>query len=284
MMPKASGDAISPPSLRLPRRGKGLPFAWLLSWVLLGLLATPAQSSPEMDTPPYPFTPTHLGRAWEAAGDRDLLLGLGAGALATLLVYPLDDEISDWFYEQAPLGPGAYDLGREMGHRKYVAWVSLGLAGGGLLLGNRHIRDTGALYLEANLITAAFTQLFKATVGRVRPDGSNDHSFPSGHASATMASARVLQMRFGWWVGAPAYAAATFVGLSRIQGKKHYPSDVIFGWAVGFYIASTVVRATEPRGAANAREDAGVAKGTQLSWLPTPSFSDPGLPLVHLDF
>jgi len=235
-------------------------------------------SRPSASTPPYPFTPAHLARAWKQAGGRDPLLILGGSAAAALLISPFDDEISDWFHDQMPLGDGAVDLGRAMGNREYVAWISLGLAGGGQLIGNRRIRDTGVLYLESNLITAGITQVIKALSGRVRPDGSNDHSFPSGHASATMASARVLQMRLGWWIGAPAYAAATYVGLTRIQGKKHYPSDVIFGWAVGFFVSSALVRAYEPE------RNAASTDGIELSWLPPPSVEDLGLPLLHLDF
>ncbi len=165
-----------------------------------------------------------------------------------------------------------------MGHRKYVALMSLGLTASGQLIGNRKIRDTGILYLESNLITAGFTTLLKKGVGRVRPDESNRHSFPSGHASAAMASARVLQMRFGWWVGAPAYAAAGYIGLSRVQGKKHYLSDVIFGWTLGYTVSSILVKAYEPRSGESEPGSPSVA------WLPPPDASDFGLPFLRVRF
>jgi hypothetical protein len=228
--------------------------------------------------PPFPFTPRHLGRVWRAAGQRETLLELGTGVLAAAAVYPLDDEISDRFVEQEPLGHGAVNTGRDIGHRKYVALASAALVLSGQVIGSRRVRDTGFLYLESNLLTAGLTQLFKVGVGRKRPDESNKHSFPSGHASATMASARVLQKRLGWWVGVPAYAAATYVGLSRIQGNKHFPSDVIFGWALGFYVSSAVVRADEPAGRERGAENDGA------SWLPMPEPGDLGQPLVRVRF
>ncbi len=40
-------------------------------------------------------------------------------------------------------------------------------------------------------------------------------------------------MRYGWKYGLPAYAAASFVGWSRIRANKHYPIDVIAGAAIG---------------------------------------------------
>jgi membrane-associated phospholipid phosphatase len=50
----------------------------------------------------------------------------------------------------------------------------------------------------------------------------------------------VLQEHYGWKVGIPAYAFATYVGASRIQVQKHYLSDVVFGAAVGIVAGRTV--------------------------------------------
>ena len=76
-------------------------------------------------------------------------------------------------------------------------------------------------------------------VGRTRPDGSV-FSFPSGHTATTFATATVLQRHFGWKVGIPAYAAATYVAASRIQVKRHYLSDVAFGAALGIVAGRSV--------------------------------------------
>src|SRR5262249_34019131 len=71
----------------------------------------------------------------------------------------------------------------------------------------------------------------KHAVGRTRPDGSNNMSFPSGHTSNAFAMATVAEYHFGPKVGIPAYLAASLIGASRIQSNKHYLSDVVAGAA-----------------------------------------------------
>lgn len=96
----------------------------------------------------------------------------------------------------------------------------------------------GADLVRAQLMTAVMTQGLKFAVGRTRPDGSR-YSFPSGHTSATFATATVLQRHYGWKVGIPAYAVAAYVGGSRLQENRHYLSDVMFGAALGVVAGRT---------------------------------------------
>lgn len=81
--------------------------------------------------------------------------------------------------------------------------------------------------------TAGVTYLLKYTVKKTRPDGSDDHSFPSAHTSVMFANAAFVQRRYGWKVGAPAYVLATYVGWSRTYAKKHDWWDVAAGAAIG---------------------------------------------------
>ena len=75
----------------------------------------------------------------------------------------------------------------------------------------------------------------KAIVDKERPDGTGDDAFPSGHATVAFQSAAFIQMRYGWKYGLPAYATATFVGWSRLQGDPapHDTEDVIAGALIG---------------------------------------------------
>ncbi len=81
--------------------------------------------------------------------------------------------------------------------------------------------------------TAAATLILKYTVNERRPDGSDMHSFPSGHSAVSFATAAFLQRRYGWAFGAPAYALATYVAWGRVFSKKHHWWDVIAGGAIG---------------------------------------------------
>lgn len=77
------------------------------------------------------------------------------------------------------------------------------------------------------------TYLLKKIVKKDRPDKSNRHSFPSMHASVSFGGAVFIQKRYGWKWGVPAYALSTYVGWSRVYGKKHDWWDVATGTAIG---------------------------------------------------
>src|SRR4030095_7106445 len=104
---------------------------------------------------------------------------------------------------------------------------------------NRQMQILGADLLRAQIVNTALTQSIKMAVQRTRPDQGR-FSFPSGHTSATFATATVLQRHFGWRVAIPAYGLATYVAGSRLQKNRDYASDVIFGAAVGVVAGRTV--------------------------------------------
>ena len=77
------------------------------------------------------------------------------------------------------------------------------------------------------------TRVLKETVKARRPDGSDRRSFPSGHASTSFAAAATLYNRYGWKIGLPAHAVAAFVGISRVEARRHRWGDVLTGAAIG---------------------------------------------------
>lgn len=76
------------------------------------------------------------------------------------------------------------------------------------------------------------TYALKYSINRQRPNGG-DHSFPSGHTSASFQAASFIHKRYGLKYAIPAYLTATFVGYSRVESKAHYTSDVIAGAIIG---------------------------------------------------
>jgi membrane-associated phospholipid phosphatase len=123
------------------------------------------------------------------------------------------------FPTQAAIGIGTYALGRAFSSRLAVA---------------------GADMIRAQVVSQIWVQTLKYSVGRERPDGSNNHSFPSGHAATSMATSAVLMRHYGWKVGVPAYAVAAYVAASRVHDNRHYLSDVVFGAAMGIASERTV--------------------------------------------
>jgi membrane-associated phospholipid phosphatase len=77
------------------------------------------------------------------------------------------------------------------------------------------------------------TETLKRTVEERRPDGSDRRSFPSGHTSTAFAAAATLHQRYGWKLGLPATLMAGFVGVARVEARKHFWQDVVVGAAIG---------------------------------------------------
>jgi membrane-associated phospholipid phosphatase len=90
----------------------------------------------------------------------------------------------------------------------------------------------GADLVDAQIVNGVLTQGLKYAVQRTRPNGSS-RSFPSGHTSATVATAAVIHEHYGWKVAAPFYALGGYVSASRMVDHQHFASDVIFGAALG---------------------------------------------------
>jgi len=100
--------------------------------------------------------------------------------------------------------------------------------------------------------TYAVTSALKYSICAERPDtapGVCSDGFPSGHTSSAFAGAAFWQMRYGWWVGAPMYAAAAFVGYSRIESNQHYWWQVLAGAAIGYGFNLAFTTRYLPRGA-----------------------------------
>lgn len=106
------------------------------------------------------------------------------------------------------------------------------------------------------LITLTITDQFSSTIlkpwiGRIRPchvvEGArvivgcgNSLSFPSGHATNTMAAA-ILFGSFYRRALIPALVLSIMVSYSRIYIGIHYPFDIIGGWIIGGGIAFGMV-------------------------------------------
>jgi hypothetical protein len=111
--------------------------------------------------------------------------------------------------------------------------IALPVAAGGISISKsdwtglaQMIVDTGA--------TVGTAYGLKYVVHEERPDHSDNQSFPSDTAALGFAPAQFLWDRYGWQYGAPAYAAALFVGYSRVEAKQHHVWDVAASAAISF--------------------------------------------------
>lgn len=122
-----------------------------------------------------------------------------------------------------------------------VATVLLAVAAGGmpLLLQDR---EGMVQLIKAAALDLTTTMALKYAIHERRPDGADNHSFPSAHASVSFTAAEYLRKRYGWEYGLPAYGLATFVACSRVEADKHYVHDVLAGAVIG--IASSYLFTT----------------------------------------
>lgn len=84
------------------------------------------------------------------------------------------------------------------------------------------------------------TSILKSNVHSKRPDMSDDHSFPSGHAAVAFAGAHQLHKEYGKvspWISVAGYGVAVFTACDRVGRNRHWWADVLAGGAIG--VAST---------------------------------------------
>ncbi len=81
---------------------------------------------------------------------------------------------------------------------------------------------------------------------RLRPNGLNRGSFPSSHTTKAATWATLTRHQLdamgvpdGWRIGVQAAASTMAFGTAwaRLEAQKHYPSDVLVGWAVGSFVS-----------------------------------------------
>jgi len=81
-------------------------------------------------------------------------------------------------------------------------------------------------------VTLGATEVLKRTTNVERPDGSDDMSFPSGHAAHAFAAATYMHRRHGFGRAAPYYVLATYVGWTRVNADRHRWGDIAGSAAV----------------------------------------------------
>lgn len=177
-------------------------------------------------------------RDFKTFPSRSTFTWLGVGTVAALAGRPADRDLTHTL-TTAPSLSGTFGPGALIGGTPMQLGAAFATYAAGRAAGSSRVALLGADLFRAQLLAQGTTQALKFSFRRVRPDDT-PYSFPSGHTSTTFATATVLQRHFGWKIGVPAYALASYVGASRIQAKRHYLSDVAFGAALGIVAGRTV--------------------------------------------
>lgn len=116
---------------------------------------------------------------------------------------------------------------------------------------NRTLSDAGKSLLIGLISSGVAVQILKHLFGRARPSVTFDtvfigpsvkygyDSFPSGHTTMAFCFAFILSEYFPRYRSA-FYLFAVIVGLYRIDGLSHFPSDVMAGALLGIIVGKIV--------------------------------------------
>jgi len=157
---------------------------------------------------------------------------LGIGSAGSGAIHPKDDAIAERIRAETGARERFFEAGATIGDGAEQGAFALGVYVIGRASHSARVGALGADLVDAQIVNGVLTQGLKAAVNRRRPSGSK-HSFPSGHTSATFATAAVIQEHYGWKAAAPFYALGGYVSVSRMVDNQHFASDVIFGAALG---------------------------------------------------
>ena len=218
------------------------------------ILFLPAPAHSQAVSPPAPREPS-LRTFWvDFADDVRRLpssasgISIAIGSVLASSLHPFDDDLGAW----DPDTP--YESGTWIGNPFILAGGSLTMYAVGHFNGSRRVKWIAVDLLRAQLLSLGIAYGAKYAVGRERPDQSSNDSFPSGHAAQSFASATVIARHLGVGAAWPAFGAATFVSLSRLNQHRHVLSDVVFGAGLGVAVGWT-------------------ASGRAAAWRVTPSVS-----------
>ena len=141
--------------------------------------------------------------------------------------------------------------------------ASVLIAGGiyiaGVAFKDPEVRATGIDIMATMGIAQLLIVLpLKGLVGRDRPDqGTGTHtfnplhggqSFPSSHTTQAFALAAVIAEHADRpWVSVVSYGLASLVGLSRVEQRQHFMSDVVAGGLIGTFVGKAVVSYNQGR-------------------------------------
>lgn len=90
------------------------------------------------------------------------------------------------------------------------------------------------------VLCSGTTWLLKKSIHKMRPDGTDNESFPSGHTAVAFCGATVLHKEY-WktspWISVAGYTVATITAVDRVRRNRHHWEDVAAGAAIGFLSA-----------------------------------------------
>lgn len=173
-----------------------------------------------------------------------LLASMGGASIA-LRTTGADDHVDDHYHRHSAFNSCWADTFGALGNPA----THFALAGAWYVAGQQmqdaKTFEVGRKMFSALTITGMSTMFLKVCAWDDAPNGEWG-AWPSGHVSSTMAVATVLNHAYGPLVGVPMYGLTALVGIERMDDREHWLSDVVFGAALGWVVAETVMKEHRP--------------------------------------
>lgn len=178
-----------------------------------------------------------------------------AGALG-LQIGHADNHIANWARRERPI------FGSTKTASDVSNWLQFSALGTYAILGLNAPDDPADAWSDkgagfgvgagAIIGTIGLTLPLKSAVHRLRPNGSDHQSFPSGHTSLVAVNSRLasdvltsygLSPNQNFAANAGLFTLTAATGWARIEAGEHHPADVLAGAALGNFLAVFATRA-----------------------------------------
>ena len=243
---------LQAPLQLLGRHSLRLPLFWIpLFLCIAGCASLPGTRRWGEDATIAPGWEHVRDAAVEAARDPWVWAPL-AGA-AALQIDNWDQQVSDWARRETPLFGSRENAESWSDDLRSAAGLAEGvtilLAPSGDDPSTWMVNKAKGLAVDLAAIgsASAITHVLKTNVGRTRPSGANDLSFPSGHTSAAATFDRLAARNLEYFdLSAVARRSLTYgldaltigTAWARVEAGDHYPSDTLVSIALGNYCAN----------------------------------------------
>ncbi len=197
-----------------------------------------AVASPQSAVAPDSLKRTPSIKLWQVGA-------VVAGGVLTMAL--VDAPVQEWTANPdhgSTTGDDIANVAQYFGQAEVVLPVTGGLILVGLIAKKPGVLHAGYRVGASVVVASVLTQVFKYSLGRVRPyDTSNEWDFQpfsgansmwSGHTATAFAFATALSQEIHRpWATVGLYTLATGTAWSRVYNNEHWVSDVVIGAVVG---------------------------------------------------